>query len=158
MSQLSKLTEAQQLQLKLAPFWSFMHVSYSDGNMDEKEYEKFVTKIADISSKFDAALVNYSLETELSLEIFAAIKKVFETLTTLVYKSPKSALENLKELGTWLSKAVSAGQASTFKTLPVSIAQSTAEASGDKWSFILGNVSKAESEAIGQIKKALQMS
>lgn len=157
MSKLSHLSSKDQELLKLGPVWSFVLISKADGNMDEKEYKKFLSDLDTILGKTQLAHTATHEEVEISGEILKAVKAEFDTLSLTVYKYPLKPLEGLRKIAESLDMLMTKGEAAFYKQVLLDIAIDIADSSGGNL-FLQNNISKIEATVIGDIKQALRVS
>jgi hypothetical protein len=137
-----QFTDAEWQTLQFAPFWAFIQIAGSDGNIDEKETAAFNKELITDAPIYKSALVR---------EVFLSIGPIFPTLLTAFRADPRKVFDGLRDTAMALIK-LDVDQANLFKFAVMSIGKEVANASGP----MLGEkISEKEKEAWALVAVAL---
>jgi hypothetical protein len=142
MSYRELFTDPEWQTLQFAPFWAFIQIAGSDGNIDEKETAAFHKEFLTDAPIYKSTLVR---------EVFLSVVPTFGSLLQAFKADSRKVFDGLRDTATALTK-VDADQANMFKAAVMAIGKEVADASG---AFIGSKISEKEKEAWALVAIAL---
>lgn len=152
MAEVAPYNADETRRLERFPFYVFFLVAGADGNVDEKEFERFVHRLIDFASKLGGENVGPGIE------LLANSERYFDSLHPEVKRmvtegGPGVAITGITDAVALLDSRLDADRALAFKKRMLTLGQEVAEASGG---FLgVGSVSKTEQVALKHLAKLL---